>query len=269
VALEFNTRPQASLNSGKQGSGQPILSHEQLSTYANRVADFLQHKRPIEFTDEPATFELNGTHYQEAGHYKPSTGKILMRTPVIKTNRDLDLYLPHEIMHHKYNVFNKLADKEHTVLDSLSDEDFDKLNDPAFADKHFPASSARMKHEFHERAELEKSDGVTQYSRDHWQHLRNNKNPTLYEQSLPRNETLAEIAKLHYLQHKTLFNNAVRDAQLKREFYKDPNMYDLALTHAYHATRKEVDRRLEIRNGIHPKWLDFFNDVKRLGVEPK
>ena len=201
----------------------------------------------ISYSAERYTFQLNGETRVAAGLAYLDTGKIVIYPNQINRSEDVRNVMAHEIGH---QVFQTVQNRQSTERDRVlgepdvlvQDQDKDSLNPPrrqpamradgslregVGLEEKYPAYALTNKFDVASLKQLEKEDGVTQYSRDWWQAF----SAGTATRSQAMHETFAEISSLDY-------------------------------THRGNPSTKLVNSSLKFF-GVKPTWIKFYNAHQR------
>ena len=147
--------------------------------------------------EKPYDFKVGETEYKTGGWFRPSENKIAICDTMHPTN--VAQLAAHEIMHHKY----------HAVREAYHEEDKRLSKDERGGHQWVMHPDGRIREEFQDdypahtmfpsgfggnTTDLRKDDGITDYSRDWWKAVEDNK--ANFESAV--NETLAEMANLDF-----------------------------------------------------------------------
>lgn len=162
----------------------------------------------IEYAGEPFAFKVGEEQYVAGGTYHPDTRRIRLYKGAFTPDRS-EVYkglLAHEIQHDRWNSFMKKAQEQDDALNERLTGEYKAgihytksfmkpdgtIRDPKEAKK-YEAQQLRSKI-FQEWEMLEKSDGMTEYSKSYWKSHMTKRTSETFNKAL--NETLAEAAHL-------------------------------------------------------------------------
>lgn len=191
---------------------------EELTAIATDTAKTLNYDpKTITVTDERYPFALNGKEYTAAGTHDPTTGEIKLYTNNLN-DKTAPGVLAHEIMHGKFKAFMDQYDAETKAIMAEKGPAPDPNGEKAWQkrggswavmsadgslrapyDKKYPVYQQYTKLLDSDGIDnLAKSDGITDYSTQYWDAW--NKNDPNVPTRTAINETLAEMARLHFEQ---------------------------------------------------------------------
>ncbi len=195
----------------KQREREQKIQQSSMTPNQKRIAEFaiamgFPPERLELHTERGPAFEVNGKTYYTGGNFNPLTGRITMYRTENTPMEEMQGMLAHEIMHSKWQAHKEVYQKQFVEIQMSvrSSDNIENwliradgtLKNPDDVKKFWAydininyvnTSSKRW-------SRLQKSDGISEYSRQYWQKANNSGSAWDYDRAV--DETLAEIARI-------------------------------------------------------------------------